>query len=259
MLLRASCRDGDKVRTRTLANLSSWAPERIDARRRALKGACAGFTGELQPVCGPLFAVLFALKQRAERVGLLPVLGSERWATRVLLLILARVAAQGARRSAVRWATQHAVAATLGLQPCDEDDRYEALDRLAEKQEPMADALSRRTVPQRGGAPTVVLSDVTSASLEGAHHALAALGSSRDQKPGKAPMVMGLLTTAEGEPLAVHVYEGNTADPIPMPEPVHTRQTRFGITALVFIGDRGMVQAKGQRALTTAGFRYITA
>src|SRR5215831_20168432 len=66
ILLRESFRDGDQVRTRTLANLTSWAPERIEALRRALKGEFDGLTGELQPVCGPIFAVLFALKQLAE-------------------------------------------------------------------------------------------------------------------------------------------------------------------------------------------------
>ena len=259
LLLRESFRDGDKVRTRTLANLSSWAPERIDALRRALKGEFDGFTGELQPVCGPIFAVLFALKQLAERVGLLQVLGSERWAKLVLFLILARVAAQGSRLSAVRWATQHAVAETLGLQHFDEDDLYTALDRLAEEQEHIEDALYRQAVRQRGGAPTVVLYDVTSSYLEGERNELAAFGYNRDKKPSKAQIVIGLLTTADGEPLAVHVYEGNTADPVTVPEQVHTLQSRFGITEVVFVGDRGMVKAKGKRGLTTAGFRYITA
>ena len=259
LLLRESFRDGDKVRTRTLANLSSWAPERIDALRRALKGEFDGFTGELQPVCGPIFAVLFALKQLAERVGLLQVLGSERWAKLALFLILARVAAQGSRLSAVRWATQHAVAETLGLQHFDEDDLYTALDRLAEEQEHIEDALYRQAVRQRGGAPTVVLYDVTSSYLEGERNELAAFGYNRDKKPSKAQIVIGLLTTADGEPLAVHVYEGNTADPATVPEQVHTLQSRFGITEVVFVGDRGMVKAKGKRGLTTAGFRYITA
>ena len=90
ILLRASFRDGAKVRTRPLANLTAWAPERIEALRRALKGEFDGLTGDRQPVCGPIFAVLFALRQLAERVGLLQVLGSERWATLVLFLILAR-------------------------------------------------------------------------------------------------------------------------------------------------------------------------
>ena len=259
ILLRESFRDGDRVRTRTLANLTSWAPERIEALRRALKGEFDGLTGDLQPVCGPVFAVLFVLKQLAERVGLLAVLGSERWAKLVLFLILARVAAQGSRLSAIRWATQHAVAETLGLKRFDEDDLYAALDSLANHQQRIEDALYRWTVRQRGRAPTVVLYDVTSSYLEGEQNELAAFGYSRDKKPSKAQIVIGLLTTAEGEPLAVHVYEGNTSDPVTVPEQVHTLRTRFGITELVFVGDRGMVKAKGKRALTTAGFRYITA
>src|SRR6058998_1312318 len=177
ILLRESFRDGDKVRTRTLANLTSWAPERIEAMRRALKGEFDGLTGDLQPVCGPIFAVLFVLKQLAERVGLLAVLGSERWAKLVLFLILARVAAQGSRLSAVRWAAHHAVAETLGLKRFDEDDLYAALDRLAEEQEDIEDALYRRIVRQQGGSPTVVLYDVTSSSLEGEQNELAACGS----------------------------------------------------------------------------------
>jgi hypothetical protein len=244
--LRASFRDGGKVRTRTLATLTSWAPERIDALRRAFKGECAGFTGEPPPVCGPLFAVLCALKQLAERLGLLQVLGSERGATLVLLLIWARVAAQGSRLSAVRWATQHAVAETLGLQPFDADDLYAALDRLAEAPEDLEAALSHRTARQRGGTPTVVLSDVTSLYLEGAHHARAAFGYSQDQKPGQAPIVSGRLTTAAGEPLAVHVDEGHTADPVTVPAPVPTLRPRLGITALGFVGDRGLVKATGK-------------
>src|SRR6266700_5103723 len=259
ILLRESFREGSKVRTRTLANLTSWAPERIEALRRALKGEFDGLTGDWQPVCGPIFAVLFVLKQLAARAGLLRVLGTDRWAKLVLFLILARVAAQGSRLSAVRWAAHHAVVETLGLRRFDEDDLYDALDHLARHQERIEDALYRVTVQQRRGSPAVVLYDVTSSYMEGKHNALAAFGYNRDKKPGKAQIVIGLLTTAEGEPLAVHVYEGNTSDPVTVPEQVQTLRTRFGLTELVFVGDRGMVKAKGQRALTTAGFRYITA
>jgi hypothetical protein len=63
----------------------------------------------------------------------------------------------------------------------------------------------------------------------------------------------------EGEPLAVQVYEGTTSNPVPVPEQVHTLRTRLGLTELVLGGDRGMVQAKGQRALTPAGLRSSTA
>jgi len=131
MLLRESFREGSKVRTRTLANLTSWAPERIEALHRALKGEFDGLSGDLPPTCGPIFAVLFVLKQLADRLGLTRVLGKERRAKLALFLVLVRVAAQGSRLSAVRWAANHAVAETLGLGRCDEDDLYAALDALA--------------------------------------------------------------------------------------------------------------------------------
>lgn len=259
ILLRESCRDGDKVRTRTLANLTSWAPERIEAMRRALKGEFDGLTGDLQPVCGPIFAVLFVLKQLAERVGLLRVLGTERWAKLGLLLILARVAAQGSRLSAVRWAAHHAVAETLGLGHFDEDDLYAALDRLAAEQERLEDALYRRTVRRRGGAPTVVFYDVTSSYVEGACNARAAFGYNRDKKAGKPQSVIGLVTTGTGEPFAVQVFDGNPSDPLTVPAQVETLKTRFGITEVVFVGDRGMVKRKGKTVLAAAGYKYITA
>jgi len=73
ILLRESYRDGGKVKTRTLANLTHWAPERIEALRKALKGDFDGLDGEA--VSGEIFGVLFALKQLAEQVGIPRVLG----------------------------------------------------------------------------------------------------------------------------------------------------------------------------------------
>ena len=200
ILLRESFREGGKVRPRTLANRTSWAPERIEALRRALKGEFDGLSGDLPPTCGPIFAVLFVLKQLADRLGLTRVLGKERRAKLALFLVLVRVAAQGSRLSAVRWAANHAVAETLGLGRFDEDDLYAALDALAPRQTQIEETLYRVSRRQTGLSPTVVLYDVTSSSFEGECHALAAFGDNRDKKAGKAQIVIGLVTTGQGEP-----------------------------------------------------------
>ena len=122
MLWRACFREGGHVRTRTLAHLTAWAPARIEARRRALKGEFDGVSGDLPPTCGPMFAILVVLTPLADRLGLTRVLGKERLATLALWLVLVRVAAQGSRLSAVRWADHHAVAEPLGLGRFDADD-----------------------------------------------------------------------------------------------------------------------------------------
>jgi hypothetical protein len=175
ILLRESVRDGATIRKRTLANLSQWDPARIDALRRALRGDFDQLPlGD--PTCGPSFGVLYALKQVAEDLGLPQVLGQTRTGKLALFLPVARVAHQGSRLSAVRWAQQHAVSEVLGLSAFDEDDLYATLDALAQRQERLEQQLYRRYVARRGSKPTLFLYDVTSSYLEGEQNALGAYG-----------------------------------------------------------------------------------
>ena len=112
----------------------------------------------------------------------------------------------------------------------------------------------------RGGTPpAIVLYDVTSSYFEGEHNELANYGYNRDGKKGKQQIVIGLLTGADGEPLAARVFEGNTADPSTVSTQIGLLQEQFGVDEVVFIGDRGMLKAKGKAALSVAGWRYISA
>ncbi len=128
------------------------------------------------------------------------MLGKERRAKLALFLVLVRVAAQGSRLSAVRWAAHHAVAETLGLGRFDDDDLSAALDALAPRQAQIEAALYRGARRQTGLSPTGGLSEVPSSYCEGECHALAAFGDNRDKKAGKAQSVRGLVTTGHGEP-----------------------------------------------------------
>jgi transposase len=105
----------------------------------------------------------------------------------------------------------------------------------------------------------LVLYDVTSSYFEGDKNDLAAYGYNRDGKKHKKQIVIGLLTGPDGEPLAVTVFKGNTADPSTVAEQIERIKTQFKITEVVFVGDRGMVKAKAKAALTEQGLRYITA
>ena len=135
ILLRESFRQDGKVRKRTLANLSHWAPAHIQALRRALRGDFDHLASP-DPTLGLVFGLLFVLKQIADALGLTAALGKSRLAKLALFLVLARVAHQGSRLSAVRWAKDHAVAEVLGLASFDEDDLYAALDDLCARQAP---------------------------------------------------------------------------------------------------------------------------
>lgn len=258
ILLRESFRKNGKVQNRTLANLSHWDPARIEALRRALRGDF----DHAQPApatLGPVFGVLFVLQRMAEVLGLSAALGRSRLAKLALFLILARVAHQGSRLSAVRWAQDHAVQEVLGLGSFDEDDLYAALDDLCARQEKIEAELFRVYLRRKEAPPRLFLYDVTSSYLEGEHNALGEFGYNRDGKKGKLQIVIGLLTDAEGEPLAVRVFTGNTADPTTIVEQIKILQEKFQVQEFVFVGDRGMVKSKGIQALQEAHLRYITA
>lgn len=257
ILLRESYREKGKVKTRTIANLTHWAPERIEALRKALKGEFDGMDGE--EVSGEIFGVLFALKQLAEQVGMTRVLGPSEEGRLALFLVLARIAHGGSRLSAVRWAEQHAVSDILGLEPFDENDLYAALDWLETEQTRIEKRLYEAYVKDNGQPPAIVLYDVTSSYFEGEHNELADYGYNRDGKKGKKQIVIGLLTGADGEPLAVRVFEGNTADPSTVGAQIDLLKEQFGVSEVVFIGDRGMIKAKGKEALGAQGWRYISA
>jgi hypothetical protein len=254
ILLRESYREGGKVRTRTIANLTHWAPERIAAMERLVKGDFDDWSGEM--TSGEIFGVLFALKQLADQVGITRVLGTAPESKLSLFLILARIAHGGSRLSAVRWAQQHTVAEVLGVDGFDEDDLYAALDWLAGQQARIERELYQDYVKRQGQPPVLVLYDVTSSYFEGECNELGHYGYNRDGKRGKRQIVIGLLTAEDGEPLAVRVFEGNTADPSTVASQITLLKEQFGIAEVVLVGDRGMIKAKGKAALSAEGWRY---
>lgn len=82
---------------------------------------------------------------------------------------------------------------------------------------------------------------MSSSVYEGRTCPLAQFGHDRDGKHGLPVIVYGVLADAEGRPVAVQVYPGNTGDPTTMPDNVATLQERFGLSRVVLVGDRGML------------------
>ena len=258
ILLRESFRKNGKVKNRTIANLSSWPRPRVDALRRLLRGELDD-AAVSEPTMGPTFGVLHALKHVAAEIGIGPALGQSKAGKLGLFLVLARVAHQGSRLSAVRWARDQAVAEVLGLDAFDEEHLYGALDDLAGRQNKIETALWRSYLKRCETPPVLFLYDVTSTYLEGEHNALGEFGYNRDGKRGKLQIVIGLLTDPSGEPLAVRVFRGNTADPKTVATQIDVLTKQFAVKDVVFVGDRGMVKSTGKKDLDGAGFRYISA
>jgi hypothetical protein len=244
VLLRESYREGGRVKKRTLANLSHLSDATIDGLRRVLRGDTVvapedAFTIELSRPHGHVAAVLGSLR----KLGLDRLLAARRSPERdrAVALIATRVLAPDSKLATARTLDGESATSTLGemlgLETVEADDLYAAMDWLGARQEKIEKALAQRHLHDG----TLVLYDVSSSYFEGRSCPLAALGHSRDKKKGKLQIVFGLLCNAEGCPVAVEVYEGNTSDPTTLTDQIEKVRTRFGLSRVVFVGDRGML------------------
>ena len=263
-LLRETYREEGKVKHRTLANLTHCKPEEVEAIRLALKhkgdlGRILASAGEGGPELkqGPSIGAVWFLSQLARELGVVAALGSDREGKLALWQVIARAFDQGSRLSAVRLAGGHAVGAALGMVGFDEDDLYGNLDWLADNQAEIESRLFAQR--EAASAPDVFLYDVTSTYLEGEHNAFAAFGYNRDRKSGKRQIVIGLLADADGRPLSIEVFPGNTSDVKTFSSQLMKAAARFGAERVTFVGDRGMIKAPQRAEIGAAGFHYITA
>ena len=263
-LLRQNYREGKKVKHRTVANLSACSDREIEAIKLALKHK--DDLQNLTPVAAAVklyqglsvgaVAVVHAI---ARELGIADALGHTRDGKLALWQVIARVIDQGSRLSAVRLATTHAACEILGIGAFNEDDLYANLGWLTQKQSAVEDRLFRRLHGE--GKPGLYLYDVTSSYLEGTHNQLAAFGYNRDGKPGKLQIVIGLLCDADGVPLSIEVFVGNTSDPATVASQITKIAERFGAGPgdVTFVGDRGMLKSQQVEDVTRHGFHYITA
>jgi len=266
ILLRESYREPGAKRTavkkRTLLNLTKYPSQIVEALELALKhqGDLSVLTAmsDITMEQGPAVGALFTLLEVARRLGIEKALGTHQDGKLALWQVIARAHSQGSRLSAVRLAKTTAAADVIGFeQGFCEDNLYENLTWLCENQE----MIEKRLFAVRRGQskPELFLYDVTSSYLEGDCNELADWGYNRDKKRGKKQIVIGLLCDEEGEPVAVEVFTGNTADPQSFGAQVTKAAERFGCRRIIFVGDRGMIKSAQIEDLQSVGFHYITA
>ena len=263
VLLRESYREHGRIKKRTLANLSKLPHEAVEAVRRVLRGQHL-VTPEEAFTClrslphGHVAAVVGTIRQ----LGLDTLVARQASRARDLVtaLIAARVIDPQSKLATARALAPETAVSTLGdmldLGAIDQHELYAAMDWLVARQAGIEQRLAKRHLDDH----TLVLYDLTSSYMEGAHCPLAGRGHSRDGKKGTLQIVFGLLTTAAGCPVAVEVFEGSTADPNTLAAQVEKLQRRFGLERIVLVGDRGMLTGARIREdlAPIDGLRWIT-
>ena len=265
VLLRESYREAGKVKNRTLANLSAWPEAKVDALTRVLKGQpppAAGLDGAFEITRSLPHGHVAAVLGTARQLGLDELIDPvpSRHRDLVTAMAVAQVIAPDSKLAIARGLRDQTAATSLGevlqLGSCDEDDLYEAMDYLHDRQDEIQDALAARHLA--GG--TLVLYDVSSAAFEGRTCPLGAIGHPKDGVRGRLQIVYGLLTSKDGVPVAIEVFKGNTGDPATVAAQVTRVKDRFGISRVVLVGDRGMLTAARLREdVRPAKLDWITA
>ena len=263
VLLRESYREGGAVKNRTLANLSSWPEAKVEALSRALKGLpAAGLEGAFEITRslphGHVAAVLGTIRSLGLEELIAPAPSRQR--DLVTAMITAAVIDGSSKLATARGLRAGTAASSLGgllgLEACDEDDLYAAMDWLLRRQGKIEDALAARHLH---GA-TLVLYDVSSAAFEGRTCPLGQIGHARDGVRGRLQIVYGVLTSTEGIPIAVEVFKGATGDPATLASQVRKLKERFGLGHVALVGDRGMItRARIKDDLRPAELDWVTA
>ncbi|MDP2181698.1 MAG: IS1634 family transposase [Actinomycetota bacterium] len=255
-LLRQTYREGGKVRHRTLGNISHLPAETIEAVRCSLAGEACVPIGRIRVVGSRPHGHVAAVWTAARALGFPELLGpASRMRDLAFALLVARVVRPGSKLATSRWWARTTLGQDLGVEGASSDEVYAAMDWLLSRQGEIEGALAASHLT-RGG---LVLHDVTSVHVEGRCCPLAAHGHSRDGHPELPQIVFGLSTDAEGRPVAVEVYPGNTADPATVEGTVTKLKDRFGLDSVVMVGDRGMItKARIDDLRRVGGVGWIT-
>lgn len=264
ILLRESYRQDGKVKSRTLANLTHWPPAQLEALRRVLRGEIRVAPDDAFEIVrslphGHVAAVLGTLR----RLGLDQLIAPKKSRSRelVLAMLVARILDPRSKLATARGlgydTALTSLGQTLAVESADAHELYAAMDWLLPRQPQIEAALATRHLAEG----TLALYDLTSTYFEGQTCPLAKFGHSRDGKKGTLQIVFGLICNAEGCPVAVEVFAGNTADPATLALQLRKLRDRFHLRRVVLVGDRGVLtDARIREELQAVeGLDWITA
>ena len=240
ILLREGRRVGKKVHKRTLANLSHWPKDKVERLRRVLKDEPLVHPDQLFLIERSLPHGHVELLLEAVRKLKLPSLIDPRPSPnrdRVLAMILQRLLHPASKLATTRLWHTTTLGEELCLEDTDEDDLYEGMDWLLQRQDRIERKLAKRHLAEGDH----VLYDVSSSYYEGHTCPLMQFGHNRDGRRDRPMVVYGVLADAMGRPLAVQAYPGNTGDPTTVPDQVEKVRDRFGLKRVVLVGDRGLL------------------
>jgi transposase len=262
ILLRESYRANGKVIKKTLANLTSWPKNILAKFQMALRNQGNTIDSDFEIVRSLPHGHIAAILGTIRKIGLDRMIFSKtsREKSIVMALIAQRVVSPSSKLSSLRSLSAKTASSTLGkelgIEDVSEKELYSALDWLYARQSAIETSLANKHL-ENG---VLLLYDVSSSYYEGETCPLAKFGHNRDEKKNTLQIVYGLLCDVEGKPIAIEVFEGNTADPATLESQIQKVKNRFHLQNLVLVGDRGIItETQIQKTLKPHSLDWISA
>jgi len=263
-LIRSSFRLDGKVQHTSHGRISGLPLEKLKLLQAAFRGEVVAIDSPqaFQILSSREYGASQALLQLARELELPQVLYSrkEAWVGPALAMIIGRIIYAGSKLALSHQSQNTTLWELCGVEGKVDVDKhcYEVMDRLLERQPAIQRALAKKHL-QNGH---LVLYDITSSYLEGEYEAsdIVAFGYNRDGKRGHEQVVIGLICNEQGCPVGVEVFPGNTQDASTVPAKIAQIQEDYGLSELIFVGDRGMITQASQRKLKgVEGLQTISA
>jgi transposase len=242
-LLRGSYREDNKVKKETICTISGLSLEQLHMMKAAIQGKTVmkdGFIITDSREYGASFACCSLLKE----LGLHTDIFSrpyEQWVKSAIAMIVGRLVYAGSKLKLSHCGSYSGLWEICGIEGAVDVNVhcYEPMDRLLERQ----DAVQKKLASKYLGNGSLILYDITSAYMEGEYEGseIVCYGYNRDKKRGKEQVVIALLCSGDGCPVAVEALKGNTKDETTVLDKIDEIQNKFGIERIIFVGDRGMV------------------
>jgi len=265
-LLCESHREGKKVKTKTLLNLSRLPEELIMSIENTLKSKTEAVVKEKDIFLENCYDIgyVFVIEQLMKRLRINETLEKtlpESTVKLVKAMIIGKLVMKGSKLAIFNWLereTELSKRFGLDMKKHKLDDFYASLAVLNRHKEKLDKRWFRY---QKARGNCIYLYDITSVYFEGTENVLSDFGYNRDGKKGKMQICVGLVTDADGNPLRVEVFKGNTVDSQTVEEQILKLKKEFRVETIIFVGDRGMrikYNIENSDELKNSGLQFIT-
>lgn len=277
LALVEAVRDGERTGHRVLFRLGEASTLRASGQLDRIVAALQHYAArpwvpadELDAEAAPAVGSIAAAHMLWRQLGLddwFAKVGAERGATvlesAVWAMVANRLVDPCSKRRLAEWVDADVVMPP-GFAPPQLQQYYRALEAVAATKELTEAQLYAALTDLTNLDLRLVCYDLTSTYFEGSprpsdRFPSKAFGYSRDRRSDRPQVVVGLLCTGEGIPIAHHVFAGNTGDVTTLPGVLEDLQRRFGVGRICVVADRGLISEDNVQVVAGQGFEHIFA